>query len=102
MSGYSHSAGAVGSVFGSKNLKAIGVRGTGRLRIAGSAEQWERVVKLHLFPLGASKQHVVPDSPQPWRELTTPAPAGMPRPAASVGPPPSPSTRGDVTPRTSM
>ena len=30
----SHSAGGVGSVMGSKNLKAIGVRGTGSLKIA--------------------------------------------------------------------
>ncbi len=102
MSGYFHSAGGVGSVLGSKNLKAIGVRGTGRLRIAGSTEEWERVVKLHLSPLSASKQHVAPDSPRPWREFATPASAGRPRPAASVGPPRSPSTRGDATPRTSI
>jgi aldehyde:ferredoxin oxidoreductase len=72
MTGYSHSAGGVGSVLGAKNLKAIGVRGTGRLRIAGAKEEWERVVKAHLSLLGANNQHVVPDSPQPWAEFYDP------------------------------
>jgi len=34
MNSVSHSAGGIGSVMGSKNLKAIGVRGTGSVRIA--------------------------------------------------------------------
>jgi aldehyde:ferredoxin oxidoreductase len=89
MTGYSHSAGGAGSVLGAKNLKAIGVRGTGRLRIAGSKEEWERVVKLHLSLLGANNQHVVPDSPQPWAEFYDPgsrwkAAAGRQWGAASV------------------
>jgi aldehyde:ferredoxin oxidoreductase len=65
---YSHSAGGIGAVMGSKNLKAIGVRGTGSVRIAGNKEEWERVVKLHLSLLGANNQHVVPNGPQPWAE----------------------------------
>lgn len=65
---YSHSAGGIGGVMGSKNLKAIGVRGTGSVRIAGKKEEWEKVVKLHLSLLGANNQHVVPNSPQPWAE----------------------------------
>ena len=60
---YSHSAGGIGGVMGSKNLKAIGVRGTGSVRIAGKKEEWEKVVKLHLSLLGANNQHVVPNSP---------------------------------------
>ena len=72
MNSVSHSAGGIGSVMGSKNLKAIGVRGTGSLRIAGAKEEWERVVKLHLSMLGANNQHVVPDSPQPWAEYYDP------------------------------
>jgi aldehyde:ferredoxin oxidoreductase len=72
MNSYSHSAGGVGSVLGEKNLKAIGVRGTGRLRIAGPKDEWERLVKLHLSLLGANNQHVVPDSPQPWAEFYDP------------------------------
>ncbi len=69
---YSHSAGGVGGVLGSKNLKAIGVRGTGSVRIAGNKEEWEKVIKLHLSLLGANNQHVVPNSPQPWSEHYNP------------------------------
>jgi aldehyde:ferredoxin oxidoreductase len=65
---YSHSAGGIGGVMGSKNLKAIGVRGTGSVRIAGDKGEWEKVVKLHLSLLGSVNQHVVPNSPQPWAE----------------------------------
>jgi aldehyde:ferredoxin oxidoreductase len=68
MNSYSHSAGGVGAVMGSKNLKAIGVRGTGSVRIAGKKEEWEKLIKLHLSLLGANNQHVVPSSPQPWAE----------------------------------
>jgi aldehyde:ferredoxin oxidoreductase len=68
MNSYSHSAGGVGGVMGSKNLKAIGVRGTGSVRIAGNKEDWEKVIKLHLSLLGANNQNVVPNSPQPWAE----------------------------------
>ncbi|HVN24895.1 MAG TPA: aldehyde ferredoxin oxidoreductase [Syntrophorhabdales bacterium] len=68
MNSVSHSAGGVGSVLGSKNLKAIAMRGTGSVRIAGNKEEWEKLVKLHLSLLGANNQHVVPNSPQPWAE----------------------------------
>jgi aldehyde:ferredoxin oxidoreductase len=68
MNSYSHSAGGVGGVMGSKNLKAIGVCGTGNVYIAGGKEEWEKVVKLQLSLLGANNQHVVPNSPQPWAE----------------------------------
>lgn len=68
MNSYSHSAGGVGGVMGSKNLKAIGVRGTGSVRIAGDKVEWEKLIKLHLSLLGANNQHVVPNSPQPWSE----------------------------------
>ncbi len=69
---YSHSAGGIGGVMGSKNLKAIGVRGTGSVRIAENKEEWEKVVKLHLSLLGSVNQHVVPNSPQPWAEYYSP------------------------------
>jgi aldehyde:ferredoxin oxidoreductase len=72
MNSYSHSAGGVGGVMGSKNLKAIGVRGTGSVRIAGNREEWEKAVNLHLSLLGAVNQHVVPNSPQPWAEYYGP------------------------------
>lgn len=73
MNSYSHSAGGIGSVMGSKNLKAIGVRGTGGIYIAGDKEEWERLIKYHLSLLGANNQHVVPSSPQPWAEFYNPA-----------------------------
>ncbi len=69
---YSHSAGGVGAVMGSKNLKAIGVYGTGSVRIAANREEWEKAVNLHLSLLGANNQHVVPNSPQPWAEYYGP------------------------------
>ena len=65
---FSHSAGGIGAVMGSKNLKAIGVLGTGSVYIAGNKEEWEKLIKLHLSLLGANNQHVVPNSPQPWAE----------------------------------
>jgi aldehyde:ferredoxin oxidoreductase len=72
MNSVSHSAGGIGSVMGSKNLKAIGVRGTGSVRIAGNKEEWEKLIKYHLSLLGANNQHVVPSSPQPWAEFYEP------------------------------
>jgi len=69
MNSVSHSAGGIGSVMGSKNLKAIGVRGTGSVRIAGNKEEWEKLIKYHLSLLGANNQHVVPSTPQPWAEF---------------------------------
>jgi aldehyde:ferredoxin oxidoreductase len=73
MNSVSHSAGGIGGVMGSKNLKAIGVRGTGKVAIAGDKGEWEKLVKLHLSLLGANNQHVVPNSPQPWAEYFHPA-----------------------------
>ena len=64
----SHSAGGIGSVMGAKNLKAIGIVGTGSVRIAGDRAQWEKLIRHHLALLGANNQHVVPSSPQPWAE----------------------------------
>lgn len=68
MNSVSHSAGGAGGIMGSKNLKAVAVRGTGSVTIAGNKEDWEKAVKLHLSILGANNQHVVPNSPQPWAE----------------------------------
>ena len=73
MNSYSHSAGGVGAVMGSKNLKAVGVRGTGSVGIAGRRDEWEKLVKTHLTLLGANNQHVVPNSPQPWAEYYDPS-----------------------------
>jgi len=73
MNSVSHSAGGVGGVMGSKNLKAIGVRGSGGIGIAGDKGEWEKLIKYHLSLLGANNQHVVPSTPQPWAEYYNPA-----------------------------
>jgi len=68
----SHSAGGVGGVMGSKNLKAVGVRGDGAVRLAGDKGEWERLVKYHLSILGGNNQHVVPSFPTPQSEYYNP------------------------------
>ncbi len=68
----SHSAGGVGGVMGSKNLKAIGVQGSGAVRIAGDKGEWERLVRFHLSILGGNNQHVVPAFPTPQSEYYNP------------------------------
>jgi len=72
MNSVSHSAGGVGAVMGAKNLKAIGVQGSGSVRIAGDRSEWERLVKFHLSILGGNNQHVVPSFPDPHSEYYNP------------------------------
>ncbi|MDP3177919.1 MAG: aldehyde ferredoxin oxidoreductase C-terminal domain-containing protein, partial [Spirochaetaceae bacterium] len=57
-------------VMGSKNLKAIGVRGTGSVKIAADRKEWMEVDKFMMSVIGANNQHVVPRNPQPWAEYT--------------------------------
>ncbi|MBC2855124.1 aldehyde ferredoxin oxidoreductase [Cetobacterium sp. 2A] len=70
MTGISHSAGGHGGVLGSKMLKAIGVRGTQAVKIAGKGRD---LLKLNNYMMkdliGANNQHVVPSTPQPWAEF---------------------------------
>lgn len=66
----SHSAGAVGSVLGSKNLKAIGVVGTGGVKIALNKRGWRALVDNCMALLGAYNQVVTPTTPQPWSEYS--------------------------------
>lgn len=70
----SHSAGGHGGVFGSKMLKAIGVVGTGSVKIAeGKGKEWVELNKYMLRDIiGANNQHVVPSTPQPWAEYHAP------------------------------
>jgi len=72
LNSYSHSAGGVGGVFGSKRLKAIAVRGTGAVRIAAEGKAWRETVRYVLSLFGANNQHVVPSTPQPWAEFSSP------------------------------
>lgn len=71
--GPSHSAGGHGGVLGSKMLKAIGIKGTGAVHIAGDKMKWHDLNKYALSLIGANNQHVVPRTPQPWAEYSHPA-----------------------------
>ncbi|MDY0236460.1 MAG: aldehyde ferredoxin oxidoreductase [Gudongella sp.] len=70
MNGYSHSAGGHGSILGAKKLKAIGVLGTGSVKIASTGKE---ILDLNTYMMteliGANNQHVVPNTPQPWAEF---------------------------------
>lgn len=68
--GSSHSAGGHGGVLGAKNLKAIGVRGTGSVKIAAKPEEMMALDKYMMSLIGANNQMVVPSSPQPWAEYS--------------------------------
>jgi aldehyde:ferredoxin oxidoreductase len=72
MNAFSHSAGGVGSVFGSKKLKAIAVRGSGSIPIAASPQEWKKLRRYVLSLMGGNNQHVVPSTPQPWAEFSAP------------------------------
>jgi len=69
---FSHSAGGVGGVFGSKRLKAIALRGTGAVRIAADRGDWRELNRYVLSLFGSNNQHVVPSTPQPWAEYSSP------------------------------
>ncbi len=64
----SHSAGGLGGVMGSKNLKAIAVKGSGRLKIAADKYAWKDLVTEWISLAGANSGGVVPRDPQPWAE----------------------------------
>ncbi|MDP2718825.1 MAG: aldehyde ferredoxin oxidoreductase N-terminal domain-containing protein, partial [Dehalococcoidia bacterium] len=66
----SHSAGGLGSVMGSKNLKAIGVIGSQSIPIAADKETWKKLVYEWLTLMGANSGGVVPNTPQPWAEYS--------------------------------
>ncbi|MFO7729962.1 MAG: aldehyde ferredoxin oxidoreductase [Spirochaetia bacterium] len=70
--GLSHSAGGHGGVMGSKNLKAIGVKGTGAVHINMENMEWYKLNQFVLSIYGANNQHVVPRTPQPWAEYDHP------------------------------
>ncbi len=68
MNNGSHSAGGHGGVMGSKNIKAIGIRGTLPVHIAADRRDWLEVDKEMMAVIGANNNHVVPSTPQPWAE----------------------------------
>jgi len=73
MTGYSHSAGGQGGVMGSKNLKAIGIVGTGTVKIAADKKAWRSLIDNAMALIGSNNQAVVPNSPQPWSEYVSSA-----------------------------
>ncbi|MFO0583942.1 MAG: aldehyde ferredoxin oxidoreductase N-terminal domain-containing protein [Anaeromyxobacter sp.] len=66
----SHRAGGVGGILGSKMLKAIGVRGTGAVKIAASKAEWKKLNKDYLSMMGANNQCVVARELQAWSEYS--------------------------------
>jgi aldehyde:ferredoxin oxidoreductase len=73
MTGYSHSAGGQGAVMGAKNLKAIGIVGTGTVKIAADKKAWRSLIDNAMALIGSNNQAVVPNSPQPWSEYVSSA-----------------------------
>ena len=66
----SHRAGVVGSIMGAKNLKAIGVRGTGAVKIAADKTTWKTLINYYMSLLGCNNQGVVAKTLQPWSEYS--------------------------------
>ncbi len=91
----SHSAGGVGSVMGSKNLKAIGIIGTGSVKIEATKVDWKELVQYQHTLMGANSGGVVPKTFSPGsRTVTTAVRAGRRRRAFTGAPPPRRSRRG--------
>ncbi len=67
----SHSAGGgLGAVMGSKNLKAIGIKGTGSVKIATDAKSWKALNYYALSLVGSNNNHVVPVNKQAWAQYS--------------------------------
>lgn len=62
-------SGQNGSVMGAKNLKAIGVRGTGSVPLACSGKELLETIMYHTYLCGgAGSGGMTPSTPQPWAE----------------------------------
>ncbi|MCK8044915.1 aldehyde ferredoxin oxidoreductase [Shewanella sp. 1CM18E] len=66
-----HSAGGHGAVLGSKQLKAIGIIGTGVVNVVANNEQLRKLDDHILGIIGANNQGVVPHQPQTWAEYSS-------------------------------
>ncbi len=67
----SHSAGGVGGVFGSKNLKALVAFGDETIHIHANPKDWEALCDRNRALLGAVTQTVVPKFPNPLFEYSS-------------------------------
>lgn len=61
-------SGQQGAIFGSKNLKAIGVRGTGSVKIACTGKELLDMIAYHTSLIGGTSGSMKPKYPQPWAE----------------------------------
>ncbi|MCL1074983.1 aldehyde ferredoxin oxidoreductase [Shewanella dokdonensis] len=66
-----HAAGGHGAVMGSKNLKGVGVRGTGTCRIKASRDDMRALDDHILGIIGSNNNNVVPSTPQSWAEYSS-------------------------------
>jgi len=66
----SHRGGGQASILGAKNLKAIGVRGTGAVHIAADKVTWKKLITYYMGLLGCNNQGVVAKTLQPWSEYS--------------------------------
>lgn len=66
--GTSHSAGGHGGIMGSKNVKAIAIKGTGSVKVSDPKALME-LDKLMMSIIGANNQMVAPSHPAPWAEF---------------------------------
>lgn len=57
-----------GAPMGAKKLKAIGVRGTGSVRVACSGRELLDMINYHTFLIGDWDGSMTPNKPQPWAE----------------------------------
>ncbi len=68
-----HSGGAgQGAIWGSKNLKAIAIYGTGAVKVADPAKIMELNNLVLTELIGANNNHVVPSTERPWAEYSSP------------------------------
>lgn len=66
----SHRGGGQASVMGAKNLKAIGVLGTGAVHIKADKGAWKKLNNYYMSLLGCNNQGVVAKTLQPWSEYS--------------------------------
>jgi len=66
----SHRGGGQAAILGAKNLKAIGVHGTGAVNIATDKKTWKSLINYYMSLLGCNNQGVVAKNLQPWSEYS--------------------------------
>lgn len=66
----SHRGGGQAAIMGAMNLKAIGVLGTGAVRIAADKGSWKKLINYYMSLLGCNNQGVVAKTLQPWSEFS--------------------------------